>query len=123
MLRTLIHLWVCSIILFNGMVHSVICVNFQINRDVLSRYFCEQRSEPMSTCQGSCILKRQLDLADHQEEETFRFRLDFGTYYPPAGADEVRRTDARTAVLTYPQPINSYLKSYFIGFLDQPPEL
>lgn len=81
MVKILFHLFLGWTIVLNGMVYSVICLNFQLNRSIIAAYFCEQRDDPMSLCEGSCYLKKQLDEAQDQQAEMIDFRADFHVFY------------------------------------------
>lgn len=80
MVKILFHLFLGWTIVLNGMVYSVICLNFQLNRSIIAAYLCEQRNDPMSLCEGSCFLKKQLDGAEDQPAEMIDFRADFHVF-------------------------------------------
>jgi hypothetical protein len=65
-------------IILNGLVYSAICVNFQLNRSIISEMFCENRDLPMSQCNGQCYLDKQLnDVPQDGDSDWMDFRSDF----------------------------------------------
>jgi hypothetical protein len=81
MVRLLFHLFLGWTIVLNGMVYSVICLNFQLNRSIIAAYLCEQKDDPMSLCEGSCYLKKQLNEAEEQSADMIDFRYDFHIFH------------------------------------------
>jgi hypothetical protein len=84
MVRTLFILCMAWMVILNSMVYSVICVNFQLNRSFIAEMFCENKDLPMSECQGTCYLNKQLDKASQESDSDWMsFRSDFNLYILP----------------------------------------
>ncbi|GHB46607.1 hypothetical protein [Mongoliitalea lutea] len=84
MVRTLFILCMAWMVILNSMVYSVICVNFQLNRSFIAEMFCENKDLPMSECQGTCYLNKQLDQASQESDSDWMsFRADFNLYILP----------------------------------------
>lgn len=84
MVRTLFILCMAWMVILNSMVYSVICVNFQLNRSFIAEMFCENKDLPMSECQGTCYLNKQLDQASQDSDSDWMsFRADFNLYILP----------------------------------------
>lgn len=84
MVRTLFILCMAWMVILNSMVYSVICVNFQLNRSFIAEMFCENKDLPMSECQGSCYLNKQLNQASQESDSDWMsFRADFNLYILP----------------------------------------
>lgn len=80
MIKALWYITMAWVIILNSMVYSVICVNYQLNKTFISEYFCENKDEPLSLCQGKCFLGKQLDNATEQENPLIDFRADFNVF-------------------------------------------
>lgn len=64
---------ILSIALIFGLLGSsinklIICTNYLLNQDVISKTFCENRSKPKLKCKGKCHLSKQLN---EEEERDF----------------------------------------------------
>lgn len=46
-----------------------VLLNFELNRDVISKNSCINRFDRTSTCHGSCVLKKELQQQDEQQEK------------------------------------------------------
>lgn len=122
MVRTLFILCMAWMVILNSMVYSVICVNFQLNRSFIAEMFCENKDLPMSECQGTCYLNKQLDQASQESDSDWMsFRADFNLFIFPETITEI--------VALIVQPLVSELnwhivKPYIaeISTLERPPE-
>ncbi|RZS95696.1 hypothetical protein [Cecembia calidifontis] len=122
MVRTLFILCMAWMVILNSMVYSVICVNFQLNRSFIVEMFCENKDLPMSECQGTCYLNKQLDQASQESDSDWMsFRADFNLFIFPETITEI--------VALIVQPLVSELnwhivKPYIaeISTLERPPE-
>jgi hypothetical protein len=47
----------------------VIVLNYQINKDFISKNLCVNRDEPDSCCHGKCELKKQLDEDEKRQND------------------------------------------------------
>ena len=45
-----------------------VVVDFEINRDYISRVLCEKRDEPVNTCNGTCHLAKELKKTEESEQ-------------------------------------------------------
>ncbi|MCL6260238.1 hypothetical protein M3O96_14145 [Aquiflexum sp. TKW24L] len=68
MLKSTIHIVFSLIFLLNGMVYSVIQVDFHMNREEISALFCINQDRPELECNGKCELAKRLDQAQDQEK-------------------------------------------------------
>jgi hypothetical protein len=81
MLRQLFHLWLVSLILLNSMVYSVICANYQLNKELITAYFCVNKDKPEMHCDGKCFLSKQLEKEKSQKDNLMEFRADFNLLF------------------------------------------
>ncbi len=73
--------------LFQNISKLIIVVNFQINREYISKNLCVNRDKPKSCCEGKCELKKQLDEDDKKQNlpaNTFKDKSEKQNYYSPA---------------------------------------
>ena len=47
---------------------ALVRANYELNREVIARYFCINRNRPELGCQGQCHLRQQLDTAQSAEQ-------------------------------------------------------
>jgi len=68
----------------NGMVYSLIKVNFTINQQYIIENFCINTDKPELQCDGKCFLAEKIKAAKEQRESTpaMTFGQDFGVYIP-----------------------------------------
>ena len=49
---------------------GVMVLSFSINRAFIASNLCEQKNIPGNTCQGCCLLRKQLAKEDHKQQST-----------------------------------------------------
>lgn len=70
-------------ILLQSFSKIIILVNFQINRDYISKNLCVQRDKKHNCCKGSCHLKKSLEADDKKQDApgpNFKNLKEFQTY-------------------------------------------
>lgn len=121
MVRTLFILCMAWMVILNSMVYSVICVNFQLNRSFIAEMFCENKDLPMSECQGSCYLNKQLDQASQESDSDWMsFRSDFNLYILPDTSLEKAKPNVQLLVSELSWQIVSPYNSD-LSIFDRPP--
>lgn len=60
MLRTLLYVFMAALLVFNGMVYSVIQGSYELNKAEIIANFCVNKSRPELKCDGKCYLAQQL---------------------------------------------------------------
>lgn len=59
-----------SLLMLRTLVVPVILVDFELRRDYIAHYLCENRSHPELHCDGKCYLAKKLKATqEHQERE------------------------------------------------------
>ena len=46
----------------------LVLLSFSINRSYIARNLCEKRDQPGNSCQGCCLLRKQLEKEDQKEQ-------------------------------------------------------
>ncbi|HTP13427.1 MAG TPA: hypothetical protein VMM37_07340 [Bacteroidota bacterium] len=46
----------------------IVLVSFSLNRSYIARNLCEKKDEPGNTCQGCCLLRKELQNEDRKEQ-------------------------------------------------------
>ena len=83
MAKALIHISLSLVILLNGLVFSVLQMDFTINRAYIIENFCVNKDKPMLHCDGQCFLAEKLKKAQDQKENQaggIEFNRDFGIF-------------------------------------------
>ena len=83
MAKAIIHISLSLMILLNGLVFSVIQMDFTINRTYIIENFCVNKDKPMLHCNGQCFLADKLKKAQDQKENQaggIEFNRDFGIF-------------------------------------------
>ncbi|AEL24279.1 hypothetical protein [Cyclobacterium marinum] len=83
MAKAIIHISLSLMILLNGLVFSVIQMDFTINRAYIIENFCVNKDKPMLHCDGQCFLAEKLKKAQDQKENQaggIEFNRDFGIF-------------------------------------------
>ncbi|WP_339905022.1 hypothetical protein [uncultured Cyclobacterium sp.] len=83
MAKAFIHISLSLMILLNGLVFSVIQMDFTINRAYIIENFCVNKDKPMLHCDGQCFLAEKLKKAQDQKENQaggIEFNRDFGIF-------------------------------------------
>ncbi|MGY6523377.1 MAG: hypothetical protein ACXIUD_16725 [Mongoliitalea sp.] len=121
MVRTLFILCMAWMVILNSMVYSIICVNFQLNRSFIAEMFCENKDLPMSECQGSCYLNKQLDQASQESDSDWMsFRSDFNLYILPGTSLEKAKLNVQLLVTELSwQIVSPYIAD--LSIFDRPP--
>jgi len=63
-LKSLFFILALTGIVFQNVSKSIILVNFELNKEYISKNLCEKKNIKGNCCQGSCQLKKQLKKAD-----------------------------------------------------------
>jgi hypothetical protein len=61
-----------SAILLQNFSKAIILLNYEINKEYISKNLCENKDKPMLHCDGHCHLKKQLDKEDRNEQLPFQ---------------------------------------------------
>jgi hypothetical protein len=64
-LKPLLAISLVASLLLQGLSRLVIVVNYQLNQEQITAFFCVNKSKSASGCHGKCYLKKQLDQADN----------------------------------------------------------
>jgi len=83
MVKAFIHISLSLVILLNGMIFSVIQMDYTINRTYIIENFCVNKDKPLLQCDGKCFLAEQLKKAQDQKENQaggIEFNRDFGVF-------------------------------------------
>ncbi len=60
-----------SSILLQTFSNSFILVNYQVNKEYISKNLCENKNKPMLHCNGKCHLQKQLAAQDKKDKSPF----------------------------------------------------
>ncbi|MDR7131440.1 hypothetical protein J2X69_003804 [Algoriphagus sp. 4150] len=124
MLKTLIHIFLCSILVLNSMVYSVIQGNYELNKAYIIENFCINKDKPAMNCDGKCFLAERMKAEKEKQDanSTYKFSVDFGVYVPaPASNHGFAKIfiSVNTAVCAYLEPFTSLL----INEVIKPPKI
>ncbi|WP_448518921.1 hypothetical protein [Rhodoflexus sp.] len=83
MLR-LLAIW-CTLVVLNQSLNRVwIWVSFQINREYIAEYLCENKDKPQMACGGKCHLMKEMAAAERQDAEIPKLKNHFEvTFFSP----------------------------------------
>ena len=73
MAKRTLHILLSMLILANGMVYSLIQLDFYIYQDKITELFCINKDVPEMACNGKCELGKRLDNAQENEESKSQF--------------------------------------------------
>lgn len=48
----------------------IVYISFKLQQDYISKNLCEYRDTPITTCYGSCVLKKELKKTAEEQKET-----------------------------------------------------
>lgn len=78
-----------GLVLWHAMLYTVVTVDFQVRRDFIAQYLCENRDKPELECNGQCHLEKSLEKARETSQEASSDKnsesLNMGSisvYYP-----------------------------------------
>jgi len=83
MAKAFIHISLSLMILLNGLIFSIIQMDYTINRTYIIENFCVNKDKPLLQCDGKCFLAEQLKKAQDQKENQaggIEFNRDFGIF-------------------------------------------
>lgn len=63
----LISIFLLSCFLFQSLGKILILANYTLNKEFITKNFCENKSKPKLNCEGKCHLKKQLDKEDKKD--------------------------------------------------------
>ncbi len=58
-----------STILFRPVMSAYMIIDYEINKDYISKYLCENKDRPELKCQGKCYLMQKLKKSAAEKEE------------------------------------------------------
>lgn len=60
----------CALVVLNQSLNRVwVWVSFQVNREYIAKYLCENKDRPEMKCAGTCHLMKQMAAAEQQDAE------------------------------------------------------
>lgn len=94
MVKSLFHIFLCSVLMLNSMVYSVIRGSYELNKAYIIENFCVNKDKPMMNCDGKCYLAQQMKEAKEKRDAnaTHKFSTDFGIYIPAPALEQVYQT-------------------------------
>ncbi len=106
MVKSLFHIFLCAVLMLNGMVYSVIQGSYELNKAYIVENFCVNKDKPMMNCDGKCYLAQQMKEAKEKRDAnaTHKFSSDFGVYIPASALDQFYAT----SVSDFYEPVSSY---------------
>ena len=110
MAKAFIHISLSLMILLNGLVFSVIQMDFTINRAYIIENFCVNKDKPMLHCDGQCFLAEKLKKAQDQKESQaggIELTRDFGIFI---------LQEASISLTTLPSTIINHGATYLEGY-------
>lgn len=105
---------VFSILILTGILmqlfgKTIICINYQLNKDYISNVFCENKNSKKLHCNGKCYMKKQLKEEDKKENapaNNLKEKFELQLFSESKSLSELNFFD------TYPcQHISSYVAS------------
>lgn len=100
-----------------------VMVSFAMNRNYIAANLCENRSKPRSCCKGSCVLKKELQKSDTEQnspknaQQNEKFEL---VHFTPISRFQIRTSEVRI-VNQYYVPEAAIIHSACLGSLFKPP--
>lgn len=124
MWRSLLYVFMAALLVFNGMVYSVIQGSYELNKAEIIANFCVNKSRPELKCDGKCYLAQQLQAEKEKREQSSQhaFSQDFGQFVaaePVTGLAELV-VDFQRA---FPNRLANPLYASFVGAIDIPPRI
>ncbi|MCY7350168.1 MAG: hypothetical protein LH606_05820 [Cytophagaceae bacterium] len=90
-------LFLTALLTLRVLIVPAIFLDFQLRKDYIARYLCENRNRPLLNCDGKCYLAKRLNAAQEQEQSQkgqelmrFLFELPFVAPSPPLEFNPVR---------------------------------
>ena len=123
-MKSLFHIFLCALLLMNGMVYSVIQGSYELNKSAIVESFCVNKSQPELKCDGKCYLAQQLKAEREKQEQNSKhsFSIDFGQFI----ATQVDTNLPTPEVVEIGQDYLKYKESvndFFIGAIEVPPRV
>lgn len=114
----------CMLAVLNQSLNRVwIWVSFQMNRDYIAAYLCENKDRPEMKCGGKCYLMKQMAAAEQQDAEIPPLKHHFEvTFFVPASAVDIQLEklfDSTLSILFFPHVIGVVADSS--NSIDHPP--
>jgi hypothetical protein len=66
---------------------SCLVLSFSLNRSYIARTLCERKDEPGNTCQGCCLLRKQIENEDRNEQSPPTRNLKESDDFQPVPVD------------------------------------
>jgi hypothetical protein len=109
--KSLFHIFLCSVIMLNSMVYSVIQGSYELNKAYIVENFCVNKDKPMMNCDGKCYLAQQMKEAKEKRDanSTHKFNTDFGVYIPAPALEQFQLTYFSPLL----QPVETYLEPFY----------
>jgi len=75
----------CVLVVLNQSLNRVwIWVSFQLKREYIAKYLCENKDKPQMACGGKCYLIKKMAAAEQQDAEIPKFKNHFEvTFFIP----------------------------------------
>jgi hypothetical protein len=111
--KALFHIFLCSILMLNSMVYSVIQGSYELNKAYIIENFCVNKDKPMMNCDGKCYLAQQMKAQKEKQDanSTHKFNSDFGVYIPAPGLEQYSLTSGipfHKPTMTYSEPFSAF---------------
>ncbi|MCH7413193.1 hypothetical protein MM213_06840 [Belliella sp. R4-6] len=123
-MKSLFHIFLCALLLMNGMVYSVIQGSYELNKSAIVERFCVNKSQPELKCDGKCYLAQQLKAEREKQEQNskYSFSIDFGQFV-------ATQVDANLPTPVVIEILQDYLKyneavtDFFVEAIEVPPRI
>ena len=66
-MKSIIALLLASVFIFQSAGKLIVIANYSINKEYISKNFCENKAKPKLHCNGKCHLKKELQKEDKKE--------------------------------------------------------
>lgn len=76
MTKASLHLILVLLILLNGMGHTLIQVQFYLDREQITALYCVNTNKPELQCEGKCELNKRLSEANDESENKAEITLE-----------------------------------------------
>lgn len=100
-----------------------VMIGFAVNRNYIAANLCENRTKPRSCCKGSCVLKKELQKSDAEQnnprnaQQNEKFEL---VHFTPVSRFQISTIEVKITN-QYHQPPVAIIRSACLGSVFKPP--
>ena len=68
-MKLFVSIVMAGLLVFQTFNRAYFVIYYEINKEYIAKYLCENKDEPMSTCNGRCFLRDQLEKSSDTDGE------------------------------------------------------